>query len=170
MGTLAEVLLLGSAALGVPAVYFVTGYGCGDGEHRLARALSAEAVLEASPDGAGHVESYDECDDDDRFVVVGALYEYGTRGSASASASASASTSAATSASDSASEEAVLAHYRRAALADGWTPATSADGTPLPDCFTKPVGGTTAYFGVETPDRGRFHAEIVADRAGTEWR
>lgn len=91
--------------------------------------------------GAGREESYRECDDDDLFVVVGARYRAGA-----------------------AVREDVLGHYRRAAVADGWQPGA------VSGCFTKAVGGTTAYLELEDPDAdGRFPVEIVADRAGGEW-
>ncbi|MER5990549.1 hypothetical protein [Streptomyces viridosporus] len=35
-------------------------------------------------------------------------------------------------------------------------------------CFTESMGGTTAYLGVEGPDDGLLHVEIVADRAGSQ--
>jgi hypothetical protein len=134
--------MVGLVAVGLPALYFGTtifGYGCGDAEERLAGALSREAVLDAVPDGAGRRETYDSCDDDDTFVVVGARYGY-TGPTAG-----------------------VTAHYRRAAVAEGWRAATT------PGCYTKAVGGTTAYLQVEDPADGVFHVEIVADRAASEW-
>ncbi|MFI6034153.1 hypothetical protein ACIBBD_08290 [Streptomyces sp. NPDC051315] len=140
-GLVVAVVAAGAVFLGAPAVYFLTDYGCGDAEDRLAGTLAGEAVLAAEPAGAGREETYRECDDDDLFVVVGARYRAG-----------------------SAARQDVLAHYRRAAVADGWRPG------PVSGCFTKAVGGTTAYLELETPDAdGRFHVEIVADRAGSEW-
>ncbi|NNN35414.1 hypothetical protein HLK59_34605 [Streptomyces sp. S3(2020)] len=52
--------------------------------------------MEAAPDGSRSGESYQECDDDDRFVVAGRSYAYdGSRQSA-------------------------LRHYRDRAAAQGW--------------------------------------------------
>jgi len=131
--------------VGLPALYFLTFYGCGEEEDRLAEVMAGEAVLDAGPEGAGQGDFYRECDDDDRFVVAGVEYRYGG------------------------SRESALAHYWKAAQADGWRPRTTAGGEPVPGCFTKSVGGTTAYLGVEDPDDGVLQVGIVADRAGSEW-
>ncbi|CAM5486316.1 hypothetical protein [Streptomyces aurantiogriseus] len=139
----AGVLVAGVVTLGPPAVYFLTGYGCGDAEDRLAGVLAGEGVLEAEPEWAEREESYRSCDDDDLFVVAGARYEL------------------AGSAAD--SSRSVLGHYRQAALADGWQAHSTAG------CFTKAVGGTTAYLQVENPADGGFHVEIVAQRDGSQW-
>jgi hypothetical protein len=139
----AGVLAAGLVTLGPPAAYFLFAYGCGEAEDRLAGALADEAVLEAAPGGARREETYRGCDDDDLFVGVGAQYQLA--GSAAGS------------------PEGVLAHYRQAALADGWQ-ARATSG-----CFTKAVGGTTAYLQVESPVGGRFQVEITADREGSQW-
>ncbi|WP_225877166.1 hypothetical protein [Streptomyces resistomycificus] len=130
---------------GLPALYFLTVHGCGEGEDRLAEVLAGETVLDAAPEGATREDRFQECDDDDRFVVVGARYRY-----------------------DGSSREA-LRHYREAARADGWRPRALAGGGTSPGCFTKSVGGTTAYLVVEGPDDRLLHVEIVADRANSQW-
>ncbi len=135
----AAVAVSGLLLAGLPALYFLTVHGCGEEEDRLAEVMSGETVLDAAPEGAGRKDRYQECDDDDRFVVVGARYRY-----------------------DGSSENA-LRYYGEAARADGWRPRTA------PGCFTKPMGGTTAYLGVEGPDDGLLHVEIVADRAKSQW-
>lgn len=91
--------LLGTAgyvAVGSPAGNLLFGYGCGAAEERLGEALAGESVLAVPPDGSSSAESYQECDDDDRFVVAGRSYAYdGSRQSA-------------------------LQHYRDRASAQGW--------------------------------------------------
>lgn len=91
--------LLGTAgylAVGSTAGSPLFGYGCGAAEERLGEVLAGESVLEVPPDGSGSAESYQECDDDDRFVVAGRSYAYdGSRRSA-------------------------LQHYRDRASAQGW--------------------------------------------------
>ncbi|MET7297072.1 hypothetical protein ABZS79_34105 [Streptomyces griseoloalbus] len=131
--------------MGLPALYFLTVYGCGEEEDRLAEVMAGEAVLDAAPEGAGREDRYQECDDDDRRVVVGTRYRY-----------------------DGASGQA-LRHYGEAAGADGWRPQEGAGGEIAPSCFTKSVGGTTAYLGVEGPDDGLLYVEIVADPAKSQW-
>lgn len=144
----AAVLAAGLVACGAPAVYFLTVYGCGDAEDRLGAALADEAVLDAAPPkGAVREESYRGCDDDDLFVSAGSTY----RSTASASGSSSPGS--------------VLGHYRQAALAHGWRPHSAVSG-----CFTKEVGGTTAYLSVEEPQDGRYSVDITADRArSSDW-
>ncbi|MFE9623984.1 hypothetical protein [Streptomyces sp. NPDC006527] len=144
--TVLGMLAGGAVVVGAPALYFLTVYGCGEAEDRLAGALATEKVLDTQPPGAEREESYRSCDDDDLFVTVGARYKAAESVAASAPAPGS-----------------VLSHYRRAASADGWQAAA------VPGCFTKPVGGTTAYLSVEEPDGGRFHVEITAEPDGGEW-
>ncbi len=135
----------GLLLLGLPALYFLTAYGCGEEEDRLAEVMAGSAVLDAAPEGAREEDRYRECDDDDRFVAVGRVYRYrGDEGSAQA-------------------------FFREAARADGWRPRTTADGETVPGCFTASMGGTTAYLYLEGPDGGLLHVEVVADRAGTRW-
>ncbi|MEU6676372.1 hypothetical protein [Streptomyces sp. NPDC046925] len=138
-------LALGLLLVGLPAACFLTSYGCGEEEDRLAEALAGEAVLDSVPEGADREDRYRECDDDDRFVVVGTRYRHGD------------------------SADGVLRHYEAAASAAGWRPRAAKGGNTVPGCFTKPVGGTTAYLTVEGPDDGRLHVEIIADRAGSPW-
>lgn len=91
--------LLGAAAyvaVGSPVAYFLFEHGCRAEEESLGEALAAESVLDAPPEGAGERESYQECDDDDLFVVAGKSYAYGG------------------------SRNGALAHYRDAARAAGW--------------------------------------------------
>jgi hypothetical protein len=136
----------GFAVVKSPVGYFLFEYGCGSGEERLGEALAGEAVLDGpAPEGSGGGESYQECDDDDLFVVAGRSYAYtGSRSSA-------------------------LAHYRDLAAASGWRAVSGDDGVGGGDCFGKPVGGTTAYLTVEGPAEGVLHVEIVADRGGGDW-
>ncbi|MER6530773.1 hypothetical protein [Streptomyces sp. NPDC001508] len=138
------VAVSGLVLVGLPAVCFLAAYGCGEDEGRLADVMAGAAVLDTAPEGADPEDRYRECDDDDRRVVVGTQYRYG--GSA----------------------KSVLAHYQEAARADGWQPRTTAEGRTVPGCFTKSMGGTTAYLGTEGPDDGLLHVEIVADRAGSQ--
>ncbi|MCX2923075.1 hypothetical protein [Streptomyces sp. NEAU-W12] len=140
----AAVAASGLLLVGLPAVYFLTAYGCGEGEDRLAEAMAHETVLDTAPDGAGRANRYQECDDDDRFVVVGRQYPHDS------------------------SPRTALRHYRKAAQADGWRPGAAAGGGTVPGCFTKSVGGTTAYLVVEGPEKGVLHVEIVADHAESE--
>ncbi|MGX1885453.1 hypothetical protein [Streptomyces sp. NPDC055287] len=143
----AVVAVSGLLLVGLPASYFLTVYGCGEEEDRLAEVMAGAAVLDAAPEGTDGREKnhYRECDDDDRFVVVGKQYRYDR------------------------SSNFALGHYREAARADGWRPRTTAEGETVPGCFTKAMGGTTAYLGVEGPEDGLLHVEIVADRAGSPW-
>ncbi|PZH16889.1 hypothetical protein C1I97_05835 [Streptomyces sp. NTH33] len=67
------------------------------------------------------------------------------------------------------SPKSALAHYQKAAGADGRRPSTTAEGGTVSGCFTKSMGGTTACLGIEGPDDGLLHVEIVADRAGSQW-
>ncbi|MGW1400494.1 hypothetical protein ACWCRF_17915 [Streptomyces sp. NPDC002405] len=141
----AVVAVSGLLVVGLPVLYFLTTYGCGEDEDRLAGVMAGAAVLDTAPEGADAKDRYQGCDDDDRFVVVGTQYRYG--GSA----------------------ENALAHYGRAAGADGWRPMTTGRGETVSGCFTKSMGGTTAYLGIEGPDDGLLHVEITADRAGSQW-
>jgi hypothetical protein len=140
----AVVAVSGLLLTGLPALYFLTVYGCGEEEDRLADVMAGETVLDAAPEGAGQKDRYQDCDDD-RSVVVGTRYRY-----------------------DGASGQA-LRHYGEAARADGWRPRTAAGGETAPSCFAKSVGGTTAYLEVEGPDNGLLHVEIVADHAKSQW-
>lgn len=91
--------LLGTAgyvAVGSPAGNPLFGYGCGDAEERLGEVLAGESVLEVPPDGSRNGESYQECDDDDLFVVAGRSYAYDG------------------------SPQSALQHYRDRASAQGW--------------------------------------------------
>ncbi|MFF3847220.1 hypothetical protein [Streptomyces sp. NPDC002328] len=142
----AGVLAAGLVACGAPAVYFLTGYGCGDAEDRLGSALADEAVLVTAPAGAVREESYRTCDDDDLFVTAGSDYRLTAVSSGSPSPTD------------------VLGHYRRAALADGWRAHS------VPGCFTKEAGGTTAYLSVDEPRDGRYSVGVTADRArSSDW-
>ncbi|CAL9479679.1 hypothetical protein SUDANB58_03030 [Streptomyces sp. enrichment culture] len=141
----AVVVVSGLLLLGLPALYFLTVYGCGEEEDRLAGVMAGERVLDAVPEGAGRGDRYRECDDDDRFVVVGTRYRYGG------------------------SPENASRHYAEAARAGGWRPRTTAGGETVPGCFTKRVGGTTAYLDAGEPEGGFVQVEIVADRAGSRW-
>ncbi|WP_245685519.1 hypothetical protein [Streptomyces yerevanensis] len=132
---------LGTAAfvvVGSPLGYFLFEYGCRAEEDRLGEVLAGESVLGARPEGAGEGEPYQGCDDDDLFVVAGTSYAYGEP------------------------RESVLAHYRKAALAEGWRVRTK-------DCFAKRIDGTTAYLTVEGPTDGSLQVEIVADRDDSDW-
>lgn len=131
--------------VGLPAVYFLTTYGCGGAEDRLAEAMTDETVLGTAPEGADRASRYQECDDDDRFVAVGTQYRYDG------------------------STRTALRHYREAAQADGWRPRTTAGGETVPGCFTKAVGGTTAYLTVEGPERGVLDVGIIGDHVESEW-
>ncbi|GGW40184.1 hypothetical protein [Streptomyces griseoloalbus] len=63
-----------------------------------------------------------------------------------------------------------MRHYGETARADGRRPQTEAGDATAPRCVAaKPVGGTTAYLGVEGPDDGLLHGEIVADHADSQW-
>ncbi|MEF9903409.1 hypothetical protein [Streptomyces sp. P9-A2] len=135
----------GLLLVGLPAVYFLTVYGCGEEEDRLAEAMAGEAVLGTPPKGADRASRYQECDDDSRFVIVGTQYQYAG------------------------SPKTALRHYREAARADSWRLRTTADGEKVPDCFTKPVDGTTAYLSVEILEKGVLYVGIIADHAGSEW-
>ncbi len=126
-------------------MYFLSVYGCGEDEDRLAEVMAGAAMLDTAPEGAAPEDRYRDCDDDDRFVAVGTQYRYGG------------------------SLKNALAHYREAAGADGWRPSTTAEGETVSGCFTKSLGGTTAYLGIEGPDDGLLQVEIVADRAGSQW-
>lgn len=141
----AAAVVAGLLLTGLPALYFLTVYGCGEEEDRLAGVMAGETVLDAAPEGAGREDRYQECDDDDRFVVVGARYRYDG------------------------SPENALRHYGEAARADGWRPRTAAGDDTAASCFAKPMGGTTAYLDVEGPDDGLLHVEIVADHAKSQW-
>ncbi|MER6188068.1 hypothetical protein [Streptomyces sp. NPDC001652] len=91
--------LLGTAGyvvVGSSAGDLLFGYGCGDAEERLGEVLAAESVLEVPPDGSRGGESYQECDDDDRFVVAGRSYAY------------------------EGSPQSAIQHYRDRASAQGW--------------------------------------------------
>lgn len=140
----------GLVLAGLPAVYFLTAYGCGGDEDRIAEVMAGEAVLDSAPQGAEEDERYRSCDEDDLFVVVGARYRYD--GPA----------------------ESFLRHYREAAPADGWRPRTTAgsgDGA-APGCFSKSVAGTTAYLIIVDGDAGvrddgHLYVEIVADHEGS---
>jgi hypothetical protein len=135
----------GLLLVGLPGLYFVTMYGCGEREDRLAEVMAEAAVLDTAPEEADLENRYRECDDDDRFVVVGARYRYG--GSA----------------------QSALGYYEKAARADGWRPATTAEGGTPAGCYTKSMGGTIAFLAMEGPDEGLLHVEIVADSAGSPW-
>ncbi|MFF3939205.1 hypothetical protein [Streptomyces phaeofaciens] len=99
--TMAGVVGAGLLVVGWPVVSFLASYGCGDREDRLAEVVAGEAVLGDGLKGATAEESYRECDDDDRFVVVGARYRYGG------------------------SVDSVLEHYGRAARDEGWAASGS---------------------------------------------
>jgi hypothetical protein len=140
-GLLAAVGLLGTAAfvaVGAPLGYFLFEYGCGAEEDRFGEVLAGESVLGARPKGAGEGEPYQGCDDDDLFVVAGTSYAYGGP------------------------RESVLAHYREAALAEGWQVRAE-------DCFAKRIDGTTAYLTVEGPTGGSLQIEIIVDRDDSHW-
>ncbi|WP_405999594.1 hypothetical protein [Streptomyces sp. NBC_00829] len=141
----AFVAFSGLLLVGLPALYFLTAYGCGEKEDRLAEVLARAAVLDAAPEGADPEDHYRECGDDDRFVVVGRRYQY--RGS----------------------PESALGHYRKAAATDGWRPLPPAEGETVSGCFTKSMGDTTAYLDVDSPGDGLLSVEIVADHAGSQW-
>lgn len=142
VGTAVPTLLL----VALPAVYFVTVYGCGEAEHRLARTMARETVLAAAPArGAERVDAYEGCDDDDLFVWAGRTYRYG--GPA----------------------EAALRRYREAAEADGWRRRAAVAGEPVSVCLTKELDGTTAYLTVDEADGGLFEVSITADRQNSEW-
>lgn len=95
------VAVVALVVVGVPAGYLLIDYGCGGAEQRLGEALAADPVLDDGPDGAEPQESYQECDDDDLFVVAGTAYRFGgSRGQG-------------------------LSHYRDAAEAHGWRYRTS---------------------------------------------
>ncbi|TWF87420.1 hypothetical protein FHX78_114429 [Streptomyces capillispiralis] len=141
----AAVAVSASVLVGLPALYFLTGYGCGADEDRLAEVMAAETVLDGAPEGARREDRYQECDDDDRFVVVAAQYRYdGSSGAA-------------------------LRHYGEAARADGWRPRDGAGSGTAPSCFAKSLGGTTAYLHVEGPEHGLLHVSLVADAAKSQW-
>ncbi|MGW3678384.1 hypothetical protein [Streptomyces prasinus] len=141
----AVVAVAGLLMVGLPAVYFLTTYGCGGAEDRLAGAMAREAVLGTAPDGADRASRYQECDDDDRFVTAGTRYRYDGP------------------------PQAALLYYREAARADGWRPRTTDGDEAAPLCFTKPVDGTTAYLSVGSPEEDVLDVEIIADRAESEW-
>ncbi|MEE1757008.1 hypothetical protein [Streptomyces sp. SP18CS02] len=132
------------AMFGVPVGYFVFVYGCGKQEDRLAETIAGDPVLADGPAGAGEGTPYQGCDDDDLFVYAGKDYPYG------------------------ASRQGALAHYQESARAHGWRPRTAPGEAPA-DCFTKRIGGTTAYLTLEGPDDGALRMEIVADRADSDW-
>lgn len=141
----AGLVIPGLLLAALPAVYFLTVYGCGGTEDRLAGVLAGEAVLDLAPGpGAERVETYSGCDDDDLSVTAGVLYRYG--GSA----------------------QGALDRYREAAQADGWR-QRSAAGAPVPGCIAKRLDGTTAYFSVEEADGGLLAVGITADRQGSPW-
>ncbi|MEV0226915.1 hypothetical protein [Streptomyces sp. NPDC050704] len=131
--------------VGIPAGYFLVVYGCGEKEDRLAAAIAGDPVLDAGPAGAGQGRPYKGCDDDDLWVYAGNSYSYGG------------------------SRESALVHYRDAAQANGWRPRDSASAASGSDCFTKRIGGTTAYLDVEDAGDGSVLVEIVADRTGSDW-
>ncbi len=131
--------------VGVPAGYFLFVYGCGEQEDRLAETMAGDPVLDAGPAGAGKGVPYKGCDDDDLFVSVGREYKHG------------------------ASLRSTLVHYREAAQANGWRPSGARGDDSVSDCFTKRMGGTTAYLTVNGPDNGTVRVEIIADRAGSDW-
>ncbi|MFC5953612.1 hypothetical protein ACFP51_03625 [Streptomyces pratens] len=135
----------GLLLVGLPAVYFLAVYGCGEEEDRLAAAMADEPVLGTAPEGADRASRYQECDDDSLFVSVGAQYRYAG------------------------SPKTALRHYREAAQADSWRPHTTADGEPVPGCFTKAVGGTTAYLTVKGPGKGVLEVGIIGDHEKSEW-
>lgn len=138
--------VFGLLSVALPAVYFLTAYGCGRAEDRLAGVLAGEAVLDVAPGrGAERIETYSGCDDDDRFVTAGAVYRYD--GPA----------------------QGVPGRYREAAQADGWRQQVTAAGGPEPGCFTKQLSGTTAYLFVEEVDGGVLTVEITADEQGSAW-
>ncbi|GAB3179490.1 hypothetical protein GCM10027162_32060 [Streptomyces incanus] len=141
----AVVAVAGLLLVGLPTVYFLTTYGCGGAEDRLAEAMADEAVLGTAPEGADRASHDQECDDDDLFVTVGTQYRYDG------------------------SPKTALRHYREAARADGWRPRATAGGETVPGCFTKAVDGTTAYLTVEGPEEGVLHVDIIADHAESEW-
>ncbi|MDN3024810.1 hypothetical protein [Streptomyces sp. S.PB5] len=138
----AAVGLLGAAGfvvVGSSAGDLLFGYGCGEAEDALGEALAAESVLGVAPEGSRGRGSYQECDDDDRFVVAGRAYGYDGK------------------------RESALEHYRRTASERGWGPV--ADG----ECFAKRVDGTTAYLTVWGPQDGKLQVEIIADRGDGRW-
>ncbi|WP_344602910.1 hypothetical protein [Streptomyces glaucus] len=141
----AAVAVSGLLLLGLPALYFLAFYGCGEQEDQLAEVMAGETVLDAVPEGAGPKDRYQECDDDDRFVVVGTQYRYDG------------------------SPENALQHYEEVTRADGWRPRITAGGETVPGCFTKLMGGTTAYLDAGGPHDGLVQVEIVADRANSQW-
>ena len=131
--------------VGTPVGYFLFVYGCGQKEDRLMEALEQDLVLDGGPAGAGGSEPYKGCDDDDLWVYAGSNHPYeGTKQTA-------------------------LTHFREAARKNGWQPYGDSGTGSGPDCFTKSIGGTTAYFTVEGPSDGVVTAEIIADHAGTDW-
>ncbi len=131
--------------VGEPVRYFLFSYGCGEAEDRLSEAIARDPVLDTLPAGAGEGERYEECDDDDLFVSVGTEFPYD------------------------ASRRSVLVHYRETARANGWQPLpTGTDGSP-PDCFSKRIGGTTAFLSVYGPDNGMASVGITADHSGSNW-
>lgn len=131
------VAAVGLVIVGAPVGYFLVGYGCGADEERLGEALARDPVLDDGPDGAEERESYQECDDDDLFVVAGKAYAY-----------------------EGESRESVLVHYRDAAQAHGWRHRVD-------DCFSKRIDGTVAYLSVEGLADGAFEVSILADRDDT---
>ncbi|GAA3373081.1 hypothetical protein GCM10020367_31610 [Streptomyces sannanensis] len=133
--------------VGWPAAYFLLVYGCGLEEDALERALQAESVLDAPPDGAESVgKPYSGCDDDDLFVSVERAYRY------------------------EGSPAALQAYYRKAAPARGWQPVARSEGK----CFTKRVDGATAYLSFWYPEEyeqktdADFAVGITAQRGSTE--
>ncbi|WAX80372.1 hypothetical protein [Streptomyces sp. KMM 9044] len=107
--------------------------------------MADETALGTAPDAADRASRSQECDADDRFVVVGTRYRYGG------------------------APKTAVRHCREAAQAGSWRPRTTDGGEIVPGCFTKSVDGTTAYPGVESPEKDVLHVEIVADRAEPEW-
>ncbi|MGW0842119.1 hypothetical protein ACWD26_18475 [Streptomyces sp. NPDC002787] len=97
----AVMVVMALMAAGSPVGYFLFVYGCGQEEERFGDVLAGDPVLDDSVVGARAEESYQECDDDDLFVVVGKRYRHdGDR-------------------------KGVLVRYRDAAQAHGWRYRTS---------------------------------------------
>ncbi|MYV52529.1 hypothetical protein GT042_08450 [Streptomyces sp. SID3212] len=107
--------------------------------------MAGDPVLGATPAAAEKGEPYRGCDDDDLFVYAGTDYRYGG------------------------TRQSVLDHYRESAQANGWRSRPVRGDESVSDCFTKRIGGTTAYLTVQGPENGTVQAEIVADHARSDW-
>ncbi|MFG2823640.1 hypothetical protein ACGFX4_29965 [Kitasatospora sp. NPDC048365] len=133
-------------------------YGCTSADAALQDPLAAQVRTLGTPQGAQvDGESSTGCDEDDRFAYAGQSYAEPTR------------------------RADVVAHYRAAAVRNGWLAAPPEPDEPtwrhdptgerIGLCFTKQIDGVTSHLAVSWAFEGEqgYTVEARASRTGGSW-